>query len=322
MPTRRSTISRHRRCRHAAGALTLILALAGTRALQADEAEPDALAGARQEFVEAYSAVDSTPPDAVPHDSETLKAYPLYPYVLSARLQRRLDDPAAAPDIRSFLDTYGDQPVARALRSRWLMALAVSRRWEDYLATYEPSADDTVAARCNAYAARIALGRTDALGDAVIAEWNVPKRLPPACDPAVEWARARGLLTPDLLEQRARAALAAGESGLARELAASLTPPAAAPIVQWADLIDRPRESVEAYIAAPERPVDPVALLDGWRRYARIDANAAADRYPALVDARHLDARGASPFALATAVQLALSRKSRALDFFALGQPG
>ena len=46
--------------------------------------------------------------------------------------------------------------------------------------------------------------------------------LPSACDPAVDWLRARGLLTPERIEQRARAALAAGEAGLARFLAVSL----------------------------------------------------------------------------------------------------
>ena len=284
---------------------------------------PDSLAEGRRQFLAAYAAADSGTPGAATVDSDVLRAYPLYPYVIAARLQRQLDDPAASPAIRAFLDTYGDQPAAQSLRSRWLMALAMSKRWDDYLSAYRAELDDSVAARCNSYAARIALGRTDGLAGLVTAEWDVPKSVPPTCDPAFDWLRARGLLTPALIEHRARAALAAGESGLARYLAKSLPASAASPILQWADLIDKPRESIDALIASPGTSVEPAALLAGWSRYARKDADAAADLYPSLLAARHLDtAESASPFAIAVGVQQALSRHPRALEFFALGLPG
>ena len=120
------------------------------------------------------------------------------------------------------------------------MALAIGKRWDDYLSVYRADVDDSLAARCNAYTARIALGRTDGLASLVIAEWDVPRSVPPTCDPAFDWLRAQGLLTPELLDHRARSALAAGESGLARYLARSLPAAAAAPILQWADLIEKP----------------------------------------------------------------------------------
>ena len=50
------------------------------------------------------------------------------------------------------------------------------------------------------------------VADKVIAEWSAPKSLPPICDPAFDWLRAQGLLTPALIEQRARAALDAGQA--------------------------------------------------------------------------------------------------------------
>ena len=290
---------------------------------RATEVGTDSLAEGRRQFLAAYAAADSGAPGAATADSDALRAYPLYPYVIGARLRSRLDDPSAAPAIRAFLDTYGDQPAGQSLRSQWLMALAVGKRWDDYLSVYRADIDDTVAARCSAYTARIALDRTDGLADLVIAEWDVPKSVPPACDPAFDWLRGRGLLTPELIERRARAALAAGESGLARYLAKSMPASAAAPILQWAELIDKPQESIEALIASPDTRVEPAALLAGWNRYARKDADAAADLYPSLVRARRLDtAQAASPYAIAVGVQLALTRSPRALEFFALGQPG
>ena len=304
-------------------ALTLLLALSLLRPAAGAAAESDPLVDGRRQFLAAYAAVDSSAPGAAASDSDVLRAYPLYPYLVAARLQRQLDDPAAAPAIRSFIDTYGDQPVGRSLRSRWLMTLSVSRRWDDFLSVYGTGADDSVAARCNAYTARIALGRTDGLADLVVAEWDTPKSLPPACDPAFDWLRTRGLLTPELVEHRARAALEAGETGLARFLARSLPDSTAAPILLWAGLIENPRGSIDALIASPGTSVEPAALQDGWNRYARKDADAAADLYPVLVEARRLDTpAAASPYAIATGVHLALSRRPRALQFFALGQPG
>jgi soluble lytic murein transglycosylase len=301
-------------------AAAVVLAFVGL-SLASTPAAADPYAGARRQFMDAYAGATGGRPETPAPDSEVLKGYPLYPYLVAARLQRRLQDPAAAPEIQAFLDLHGDAPVARPLRREWLMALALRKQWGTYLAAYRSDVDDTIAARCNAFAARVALDRTEAMAGEVIELWSTPKSLPPACDPAFDWLKSRGLLTPDLVELRARAALDDGNAALARYLAQSLPESVAAPINQWAGLIETPRTSIEALITDPERTVDPGALLDGWQRYARSDAEAAADRYPALVQSRRLDARAASPFAIAVGVRLALSRNSRALEFFSRGHP-
>jgi soluble lytic murein transglycosylase len=309
-----------RRLRPAVVLLFAVMAV-GT-ATHAGPARVEFSSDVRRQFVDAYAQASKGMAPAAGADSAELKAYPLYPYIEAARLERRLEDPAAAPEIQAFLDRYGDQPVARPIRRQWLMTLALRRQWDDYLAVYRPDVNDSIAARCNAYAARIALGRTDGLADSVITEWSAPKSLPPVCDPAFDWLKSQGLLTTTLIERRARAALDAGQAGLARYLARSLPATTAAPIEQWAALIEQPRASIDALMAAPSRTVDPEALLDGWRRYARADVEAAVARYPALVQARDLDSRAASPFAIAVGLRLALGRDPRALEFFALGQAG
>lgn len=300
--------------------LAFLAILFAAGAASAQSADP--LAAARAEFRSAYAAVGAPPAEGVvPTDSETLRSYPLYPYLQAARLQRRLEDPSAAPAIEAFLAEHGNAPVARSLRRSWLMTLAQRKAWEPYLAAYREDVDDSAAARCNWLTARVATGRTDGLADQVTATYLTGKSLPAACDPAIDWLRAQGLLTPALIERRARLALTAGEAGLARFLARSLPEAQAGPINQWAALIEQPRTAIESLIANPDRPVEAEALLDGWRRFSRADAEAAAALYPALVQARGLDARGASPFALATAQALSWSRLSRSLEFFALGHP-
>ncbi|HSW34413.1 MAG TPA: hypothetical protein VLH36_12450, partial [Steroidobacteraceae bacterium] len=259
--------------------------------LSAVPVNADQNAAARREFQSAYAAVATTTPGTAVVDSDALRKYPLYPYLQAARLQRRLTDPAAAADIAAFLAANGDQPVARSLRRSWLMDLALRKQWDAYLAAYREDLDDTVAARCNALAARIALGRTTGLEEPATAMYLSPGSLPPACDPVIDWLRGQSLLTPTLVEKRARLALGAGEAALARFLARSLPEAQAAPINQWAALIEQPRTAVDALIAAPTRTVEMPALLDGWSRAARADAEAAATRFPALVQARGFDER-------------------------------
>jgi soluble lytic murein transglycosylase len=208
------------------------------------------------------------------------------------------------------------------LRPDWLKSLANRRAWAKYLDEFTVERDgDDLNLRCAAFAGRIALGRTTDLAPAVADTWLTASALPDGCDPAFDWLRARGGLSDAMVEKRARLALAGGEPGLARYLANSLPAPAATPLLQWASLIEQPTAAVSALIATPERAVEDAALLDGWRRFARGDADAAAAGYPALVEARHLDARSSSPFAIAVALAQAWSRGPRALEFFAKGDP-
>ena len=121
-----------------------------------------------------------------------------------------------------------------------------------------------------------------------------------------------------LVERRARLALEAGEAGLARFLAKSLPAARAAPLLQWAALIEQPGREVPALIAQPAKTVEPQALADGWSRFARADAEAAAAAFPALAQSRGLDGRAAGPYALSVALALSWSRHPRALEFFRL----
>jgi soluble lytic murein transglycosylase len=322
-----------------------ILALAA--AATAAAAQTDPYADAREQFLAAWAGVDLPPPEPAAAESEALRSYPLYPYLQAGRLQHQLKalptalpatssapSTAGTPDgaapsplpldfaIESFLAPLGDQPVTRALRHDWLASLAMRHVWAKYLDVYSPErdgSDDTL--RCQSFAARIALGRVDGLAAAITESWLSPKPLPETCDAAFDWLRARNALGDDLIERRARLALANGESGLGRFLARSLPSATAAPLLQWADLIEQPGKAVDALIATPSRAVENDALLDGWTRFARGDSEAAAARLPALIEARKLNPRGTSPFVLAVALAQSWSRMPGALENFARVDP-
>ena len=305
--------------------LLVVLLLLSPYARAQDEA---ARAAVRPVFVDAMASVYASPFAPPGGDPEVLQRYPLYPYLQAARLNRQLalTNPSAAQasdarlpldrDIAAFLAQQGDKPVARALRSNWLGSLAARKDWSTYLEQYRQDRDTQPALRCHALAARVALGQTDGLTDELTATWLTPKSLPDACDPALAWWKARGGPGVTLTERRARLALEAGEAGLARFLAKSLPAERAAPLLQWAALIEQPAREIQALIAQPARPVERQALDDGWQRFSRSDAEGAAAAFPALVQSRSLDVRSASPFALSVALALSWSRHPRALEFF------
>lgn len=303
-------------------ALCLGLALA-LPAIAATPLADDPLAAARSEFALALAAAEAGVP-AVADDGERLRGYPLFPYLEAARLRLRMARRAASSDgdaglddaIAAFLAKQGAAPVAKELRSQWAAHLVGREDWARYLAAF--GASDDTAQRCPQFAARIALGQTDGLAAPVVAQWQAADKSLPACDAAFDWARQTGLLTPALIEARARLVVRSGYGALGKLIATPLPEASRARIAQWAALIEQPQREIDVLIADPARPVDGEALLDGWQRLARKDPDAALARVAALRDARQLgDAAAFSPYARALALGLAWSRRPEARDWFA-----
>ena len=309
--------------------LVLLARLAAVPAAAAD----DPAAVVRQAFMNAMAAVAVAPSVSLPEDSPALRGYVLYPYLQAARLRAELrlvtpvagglDEPLLPVDeaVAAFLEEQASRPVTQQLRDEWLASLAGRSAWRTFMAQYDKDRDVQASLRCHALAGRIALGQTAGLVDDLTQAWLVPRSLPAACDPALDWWKARGGPGAELTERRARLALEAGQAGLARSLARSLPAERGAPLLQWAALIEQPGREIRTLIAEPGRGVENEALLDGWLRFARADADAAAAAFPELVAARRLDERGASPYALAVALARAWSRLPGALEFFARVHP-
>ncbi len=289
-------------------------------AVQAHGAESAAFyAGAREVFQEAYARVSENLSDTDAGDSASLKSYPLYPYLQAARIEQALlgkPESLAAVDQRAaaFLTTYDGMPVTHDLREAWLASLAQRSQWTLYLQAYRDMAGDD-AARCNDFLARIELGKTEGLVRDIDQAWLTPHSLL-ECAPAFDWLRQNGVLTTALIEQRARLALESSDTAFARQIIEQLPSDRAAPLLEWASLLERPQRGIDALIAAPEEPVEAATLLAGWTRLARQDSSGAEERYARFVAARHLSAEAASPYALALALSLAWDRDPAALQYF------
>ncbi|MET0984579.1 MAG: transglycosylase SLT domain-containing protein, partial [Steroidobacteraceae bacterium] len=243
----------------------------------------------------------------------------------AARIAQQLDppdtvSPEADAQAATFLAQTSDEPVARRLRRAWLTSLADRQRWADFITEYRAEAANSTL-RCQFLAAHIALDRTADLAPQIVERWLTPQQLPTACEPVFQWGREHQVITADLVEERARLVLNEGNLRFARILAAQLPAPRAEPLQLWADLLEKPRASIDRLLAQPQLPVEMKALRAGWTRLARTDVDGAVARYDLMVTARQLDATAASQLALSVATALAWNRRPEALDFFARVQP-
>lgn len=317
-------------------ALLLVLAMgllptniASAQHIASPQDAADPLAQAREIFRQAYARADAAP-EAAP-DREMLRSYPLYPYLEAARIRHALADVAAtsgkapealsAADERaaSFLSRHEGEPVATNLRGVWLTSLAERRQWTEFLKHVETSQGEGLtdsALECHALHARIALDRTEGLAPLIAARWLTPRSIPD-CQVPFDWLRDQGELTAELIEQRVKLALRENNPGFARQIMASLPEQRAAPLRQWAALLQNPRSQIDALIAAPGKEIDAEGLLAGWSRLARSDRDAAISRYEALVRARNLTPSSASQYARALALPLSWDRRAaESLDYF------
>lgn len=292
----------------------LLLALGAGPAVAAT----DPFKSTREVFKEAYAKATMQPTDEK-DDSEALRTYPLYSYLQSARIKRALIDAGndlgtADRQAETFLFYYEREPVGRELRTAWLTSLALRQQWQPFLKHYRDEwAGDAL--RCHSFTGRIALSQTEDLALDIARQWLTPNSLPD-CERAFEWMRTQNALTPQLIEQRVRRALDNNNPSFAKQIAVSLPPERAAPLLLWAALLEHPQKQIDALIASPALQIDPKAQLAGWTRLARVDRDGALRRYESFIRARGLTQETASPYALALALALSWDRRPEALGYF------
>jgi peptidoglycan lytic transglycosylase len=297
----------------------LLLGAIGAPAHAANDDDP--YAATRAIFLLAYAAIESGAPVPSAAEPAELRSYPLYPYLERARIMRALrkteaGKPAAAEtrvdeQAAAFLAAHAGEPVAADLRRAWLRNLAARSQWATFVARFDTAvADERL--QCQLLAARIELGDTTGLQEAVVEQWLTPQRLPPECEAPFAWLRAQNALADALVEQRVRLLLNNGQAEFARIVARRLPDARAAPLLRWADLLDRPTATLDAALADPKRARELAGapLLGGWRKLTRSDPSAALARYERLVDVVDDNGETKSQYALALALGLAWDRRA------------
>jgi soluble lytic murein transglycosylase len=284
----------------------------------AQPTDPDEHAAAvREQFRSAYAAASA---GIAIDDTAELRGYILFPYVRATRIAQsleRAESPWGDVDLQAaeFLATSGDAPVAQALRRAWLTSLARRKSWEAFLERYD-AAVATSELQCQRLNARIERGDTGGLATDIRARWLTAARLPSECEPAFQWLRARQELPQELVAERVRLLLDAGQPAFARTIAAGLPSDSAAALLERADFIESPLRMLDALLGDTTRAVDADPVLEAWSRVARNTPEQALARFAAL-DARLALPERTHEIARSLALGLAWDRRPEALDLFA-----
>jgi soluble lytic murein transglycosylase len=215
---------------------------------------------------------------------ETLKDYPLFPYLRYAYLEATLEK---QPDelVEQWLDQNHALPIAAELRQQWVISLAQRQDWDAVLANerYEV----TLAQRCAVVSAHV-------LGGNAVVSWsmagqrlwltpNVPQQV---CQPLFDYLDAHGLITMDMRRKRMEDALLNRDFVTATALAPSLGVADRGWAEQWLAMAADPAMVLRG-IQVPDQPRYQEMLLSGVKLLARKDPDAARHRWAELSQRYH-----------------------------------
>lgn len=173
----------------------------------------------RKQFVDAQTALRAGDIPTFNQIASRISDYPLHPYLIYDYMRPRLwklED----EKIASFLEQYGDLPMANDIRASWLRLLAQRGRWQIYKDHYTPQND--ISLKCYHLLARIKTGSDAYLLEDARTLWLSGESQPPQCDPAFERLYDSDLMTSDLVWSRMRLAMERGGISLATWLSKRL----------------------------------------------------------------------------------------------------
>lgn len=173
-------------------------------------------------------------------------------YLQTRWLLERVDEEPAA--VAAQLREHPDAPLASSLKRRYLDHLAGHEAWGQYQLVFGRAPEITAGTRrqCSYWEAELALEGTltGDQADEALAIWQRGSSQPEACDPAFEWLEANGYLDATAYRARIRAAVSAGQDGLARYLVRRGPTGLVAYRDRWLALRDRPATAVAERIEA------------------------------------------------------------------------
>ncbi len=192
--------------------LLLFISLLATPPCRATMSE-QALTAMRQSFLQAEQYIEQNRDDDYFALSDTLKDYPLYPYLHYQWLLRHLDDDSA---ILAFLHDYPHTRYAALLHSKWLANLGIKHQWLTFLKHYKNSNDEEL--QCYFAQAQYQLGQQHVAQQKARELWLSGRPQAKACDILFDWFKASADFNPELAWQRFEAALKQNHSELAKQM--------------------------------------------------------------------------------------------------------
>ena len=153
----------------------------------------------RQDFLDAEKALREKRMQDYKTLTDSLRDYPLYPYLIYARLVKDISLDSEK-EILEFLDQYSSSPLSGQLRARWLAYLADKGHWTRLVRDYRHLGQEKV--RCSYGSALLHTGHTGQAWNEAESLWLHGRSRPKECDPLFDGWRQAGKLTPELTRER------------------------------------------------------------------------------------------------------------------------
>lgn len=268
----------------------LLLACLPASGLSAGADTERGLAAMRTTFLQAEQYIKQNREDDYFALADTLKTYPLYPYLQYQWLANHLDDEKS---VRAFLLENADSRYAQLLHRKWMAHLGQRRQWLSFINFYNNSNDTEL--QCYFAQAQYGNGEQQAALESAKQFWLSGKTLPAACDALFGALQSSSFLTAELIRQRFRAALKLNNAALAKQLLPLFDHRDRALAEQWLKLHNQPQQVTQAAAWRRDDPQagqlfahaitrwlesDPRAALSAWdthRQSFKIPAETVAD---------------------------------------------
>jgi len=254
------------------GSMTLNMAQAATTTTTINNTTNTQLKQERDWYAQAQKALAKKNKTEYQRLIAKLKKYPLLPYLEYQDLTDRLFS-LPTQEIADFFQHYPDSFLAERMTHRWLRTLAQRERWADYRHFYDSRLTDPELA-CLQIRARLETGDKSALED-VAPLWNIDKTQSKACDPVfAEWKKA-GKMTPTIIWDRHRKAVAASDRNMMAYLA-NILPANERPLaLLYQQVAANPKLLQQKARFSKQSPQMREVILYGLEKYARQDARTA-----------------------------------------------
>ncbi len=273
----------------------------------------------RERFLQAEEALKAGDKTSYRRLKAELTNYPLYPYLIYAEHRRRLASLPPAKLIR-FEENYRDTPLPTLLRRQWLNLKAARQQWYDFLKGYRK--DNSISRQCHYLNALIHTGRRAIAYKQVPKLWLSGKNRPKACDPVFNDWMARGKLTPALLRQRTRLAMAAGSTKLVRHLAKQMSRRDKRFARTWLKLMAKPTQLLDDRQRLPQHKLHDVAYPPVVAKLIRKDSAGVLKQWSTLTKRLALPDATRRRLAIKLGFRLLADKHPKALEFLDRIDPG
>lgn len=173
--------------------------------------------------------------------ADTLKTYPLYPYLQYQWLIKHLDDEKS---VQAFLLENADSRYAPLLHRKWMAHLGLRQQWRSFINFYNNSNDTEL--QCYFAQAQYVNGEQQAALESAKKFWLSGKTLPAACDALFDKLKLSAQLSADLVWQRFQAALKQNNTALARQLLPLFNQHDLTWAEQWLKLHNQPQQAKQS----------------------------------------------------------------------------